>query len=162
MKKIILLLSMRLFACEEKKDENNSIFIGTWKVVEMGKYQISSCTGTIDDDEFRGFKGKGGTISLEIRDDGTGSEIITGPDASKTDFIWEEVGELFCFKEYCLKYEMAPNNRSFKINMITEPYCLDEDNEVTEHTARRACEDASTSNQWVPKLCNMVRYKKEI
>ncbi|SVE22296.1 uncharacterized protein METZ01_LOCUS475150, partial [marine metagenome] len=37
---------MILFACQEKKDENNSIFIGTWKVIEMGKYQISTCTGT--------------------------------------------------------------------------------------------------------------------
>ena len=87
MKKIILLLSMILFACQEKKDENNSIFIGTWKVVEMGKYQISTCTGTIDDDEFRGFKGKGGTISLEIRDDGTGSgNTLTDNEDDGTDY----------------------------------------------------------------------------
>ena len=51
---------------------------------------------------------------------------------------------------------------SFKINMIAEPYCLDEDHEVTEHTARKACEDARTSNEWVPKVCNMVKYKKDI
>ena len=73
MKKYLLFLSFILFACEGEKDENSSIFIGTWKVIEMGKYQVSTCSGTINDDEFRGFKGKGGSITLEIRGDGTGS-----------------------------------------------------------------------------------------
>ena len=59
MKKNLLFLSLILFACQEKKDENNSIFIGTWKVIEMGKYEVSTCSGTINEDEFRGFKGKG-------------------------------------------------------------------------------------------------------
>ena len=95
MKNNLLYLSLILFACQGEKDENTSIFIGAWKVIEMGKYQVSTCSGTINDDEFRGFKGKGGTIFLEIRDDGTGSEIITGPNESKTDFLWEEVSDLF-------------------------------------------------------------------
>ena len=162
MKKYLLFLSFILYACEGEKDENSSIFIGTWKVIEMGKYQVSTCSGTINDDEFRGFKGKGGSITLEIRGDGTGSEIITGPNESKTDFSWEEVSDLLCFKDACLKYEMAQNNRSFTVNFIEEAYCLDEDLEVTEHTTRKSCEDASTSNEWVPKICSMVRYKKEI
>ena len=57
---------------------------------------------------------------------------------------------------------MAQNNRSFKVNTVEEAYCLDEDIQVTEHTTRKSCEDASTSNEWVPKVCSMVRYKKEI
>ena len=162
MKKYLLFLSFILFACEGEKDENSSIFIGPWKVIEMGKYQVSTCSGTINDDEFRGFKGKGGSITLEIRGDGTGSEIITGPNESKTDFSWEEVSDLLCFKDACLKYEMAQNNRSFTVNIVEEAYCLDEDLEVTEHTRRNSCEDASTSNEWVPKICSIVRYKKEI
>ena len=162
MKKYLLFLSFILFACEGEKDENSSIFIGTWKVIEMGKYQVSTCSGTINDDEFRGFKGKGGSITLEIRGDGTGSEIITGPNESKTDFSWEEVSDLLCFKDACLKYEMAQDNRSFKVNTVEEAYCLDEDIQVTEHTTRKSCEDASTSNEWVPKVCSMVRYKKEL
>ena len=162
MKKNLLFLSLILFACQGKKDENNSIFIGTWKVIEMGKYEVSTCSGTINEDEFRGFKGKGGAIFLEIRDDGTGSEIITGPNESKTDFLWEEVSDLLCFKDACLKYEMAQNNRSFKVNTVEEAYCLDEDLKITEHTTRKSCEDATTSNEWVPKVCSMIRYKKEI
>ncbi len=162
MKNNLLYLSLIFFACQGEKDENTSIFIGAWKVIEMGKYQVSTCSGTINDDEFRGFKGKGGTIFLEIRDDGTGSEIITGPNESKTDFLWEEVSDLFCFKDACLKYEMAQDNRSFKVNTVEEAYCLDEDIQVTEHTTRKSCEDASTSNEWVPKVCSMVRYKKEL
>ena len=57
---------------------------------------------------------------------------------------------------------MAPNNRSFTINIVEDPYCLDEDHKVTEHLSKRACENASTGNEWVPKVCNMIRYKKEI
>ena len=69
---------------------------------------------------------------------------------------------IFSAKDACLKYEMAQDNRSFKVNTVEEAYCLDEDIQVTEHTTRKSCEDASTSNEWVPKVCSMVRYKKEL
>ena len=36
MKNNILYLSLILFACQGEIDENTSIFIGAWKVIEMG------------------------------------------------------------------------------------------------------------------------------
>ena len=40
----------------------------------MVTYQSASCSGEVDDTEWRGLKGKGLTITLEIYDDGTGKE----------------------------------------------------------------------------------------
>ena len=52
----------------------------------MGTYQSASCSGDIDDTDWRGLKGKGLTITLEIYDDGTGKEIITGPNPNINTF----------------------------------------------------------------------------
>ena len=95
MKKILFLLLFILNACEEKKSEEVSLFIGTWKVTEMGAYQSASCSGEIDDTEWRGSKGKGLTITLKIYDNGTGEEIITGPNANTKTFTWYDVCLLY-------------------------------------------------------------------
>lgn len=162
MKKLLFLLLFCLNACEEKKSGEMSLFIGTWKVTEMGTYQSAKCSGEIDDTEWRGLKGKGLTITLEIYDDDTGKEIITGPNANTTTFTWYDVGDTFCFSGDCYKYEMAPNNNSFFVNVEEESYCLDENYEVTADTSERECVSASTSNQWFPPKCHKTKYKKQI
>ena len=162
MKKILLLSLFIFIACEEKNTEEKSLFIGTWKVTEMGTYQSASCSGDIDDTEWRGLKGKGLTITLEIYDDGTGKEIITGLNANTNTFTWYDVGETFCYSGDCFKYDMAPDNKSFSVNVEEDSYCLNEDYEVTGDNSERECLDSSTGNQWFPPKCNKTKYKKEI
>tara|TARA_B100000035_G_C20742596_1_gene440400 strand:- start:122 stop:559 length:438 start_codon:yes stop_codon:yes gene_type:complete len=144
------------------KEEDLSPFVGTWKVTEMGVYQISSCSGEVDDTEWRGLKGKGLTITLEINKDGTGVETITGPNPEVTTFAWYDVGETFCFKEDCYPYTMSNDKRSFHINIVSDPYCIDENFEITGHSNQRECESASSSNAWIPKKCQKIKYKKQI
>ena len=162
MKKLLLLSLFIFIGCEEKNTEEKSLFIGTWKVTEMGTYQSASCSGDIDDTDWRGLKGKGLTITLEIYDDGTGKEIITGPNANIMTFTWDDVGETFCYSEDCFKYDMAPDNKSFSVNVEEDSYCLNEDYEVTGDNSERECLDSSTGNQWFPPKCNKTKYKKEI
>ena len=162
MKKILLLSLFIFIACEEKNTEEKSLFIGMWKVTEMGTYQSASCSGDIDDTEWRGLKGKGLTITLEIYDDGTGKEIITGPNANTNTFTWYDVGETFCYSGDCFKYDMAPDNKSFSVNVEEDSYCLNEDYEVTGDNSERECLDSSTGNEWFPPKCNKTKYKKEI
>ena len=45
---------------------------------------------------------------------------------------------------------------------IVEPYCIDENYVVTGHTSERDCENSSTGNEWFPKECHKVKYKKQI
>ena len=162
MKKILLLSLFIFIACEEKNTEEKSLFIGTWKVTEMGTYQSASCSGDIDDTEWRGLKGKGLTITLEIYDDGTGKEIITGPNANINTFTWYDVGETFCYSGDCFKYDMAPDNKSFSVNVEEDSYCINEDYEITGDNSERECLDSSTGNEWFPPKCNKTKYKKEI
>jgi len=162
MKKILLLSLFIFIACEEKNTEEKSLFIGMWKVTEMGTYQSASCSGDIDDTEWRGLKGKGLTITLEIYDDGTGKEIITGPNANTNTFTWYDVGETFCYSGDCFKYDMAPDNKSFSVNVEEDSYCINEDYEVTGDNSERECLDSSTGNEWFPPKCNKTKYKKEI
>ena len=162
MKKLLFILIFILSSCEEKESEEKSLFVGTWKVTEMGTYESASCSGEIDDTEWRGLKGKGLTITLEIYDDGTGKEIITGPNANTKIFTWYDVGETFCFSGNCFKYEMASSNKSFFVNVEEESYCLDEDYNITGDTSEKECIDSSTGNQWYPPKCHKTKYKKEI
>ena len=162
MKKLLLLSLFIFIACEEKNTEEKSLFIGMWKVTEMGTYQSASCSGDIDDTEWRGLKGKGLTITLEIYDDGTGKEIITGPNANTNTFTWYDVGETFCYSGDCFKYDMAPDNKSFSVNVEEDSYCINEDYEVTGDNSERECLDSSTGNEWFPPKCNKTKYKKEI
>ena len=162
MKKLLLLSLFIFIACEEKNTEEKSLFIGTWKVTEMGTYQSASCSGDIDDTEWRGLKGKGVTITLEIYDDGTGKEIITGPNAIINAFTWYDIGETFCFSGDCFKYEMAPSNKSFFVNMEEEAYCINEEYEITGAKSEKECMDSSTGNEWFPPRCHKTKYKKEI
>jgi len=162
MKKIIILWLLILIACEEKKDEETSLFIGNWKVTEVGTYESALCTGEIDDTEWRGLKSKGVTITLEIYDNGTGKEIITGPDETTETFTWYDIGETFCFSGDCYKYEMAPSNKSFFVNVEDEAYCLDEDYKKTSDSSERSCIQSNSGNQWFPAKCHKTKYKKQI
>jgi len=161
MKKLLLILVFVLMACEEKKDEELSPFIGTWAVTEKGVYQVSDCSGEVDDSEWRGLKSKGVTITIEIKKDGTGVETITGPDPKVTTFTWYNPGNTFCMKDDCFIYVMPNNQQSFYTNIIKDPYCIDENYKVTGHNTQRDCEDASTSNLWVKKKCHKTRYVKQ-
>ena len=134
MKKLIILLLLLFTSCEDKKDGEISKFVGTWIVNEMGTYEVATCSGEVDDTEWRGLKGKCLTITLQIYKDGTGEEIITGPKPSTTTFTWYDVGETFCFSGDCYNYEMAINNKSFSINTVDDAYCIDENYAVTNHT----------------------------
>ncbi|MGY8780977.1 MAG: hypothetical protein ACKVJJ_04870 [Fidelibacterota bacterium] len=161
MKNIFLLIVLGLMACQEKEEEELSLFVGTWKVSQMGKYQSAACSGDINDSEWRGLKGKGLTITLEIKKDGTGTQTITGPDPSVTTFVWYDVGESFCFNNGCYQYELTNNNKIFSINNKIEATCIDENYKITGSTSKKSCEQASTSNQWNPKECHKVKYNKE-
>ena len=161
MKKIFFLLTFFLLTCQDKEDEEVSPFVGTWKVIEMGQYAVATCSGEIDDSIWRGAKGKGLTITMELRKDGTGTETITGPDAKVTNFAWYHQGETLCLIDDCFAYEMPFNELSFFINTKEEAFCMDEDYNVTGHASQRDCEAASTSNEWHPEECHKIRYKKE-
>ena len=104
MKKLLILLLLLFTSCEEKKDGEISKFVGTWVVTEMGTYQVATCSGEVDDTEWRGLKGKGLTITLQIYKDGTGKEVITGPEPSTTILTWYDIGETFCFGGDCYNY----------------------------------------------------------
>ncbi|MBC8345078.1 MAG: hypothetical protein ISR82_04460 [Candidatus Marinimicrobia bacterium] len=162
MRKILLLLILGLLACSEKEDEELSPFVGTWVVTEMGIYEISDCKGEIDDTEWRGLKGKGFTITLELKKDGTGIETITGPGAKVTTFTWYDAGGTICIIDQCNPYDMPNNQLSFHIDQVKDPYCIDENYAVTGHTSKRDCENASTGNEWFPKECHKIKYKKQI
>ena len=162
MKKILFLSLFFLSSCEEEKNKEKSLFIGTWKVTEMGVYQSASCSGEVDDTEWRGLKGKGLTITLEIYDDATGKEIITGPNAKTSTFAWYDIGETFCFNGKCNTYDMASNNKSFFVNVEDESYCIDENYEVTGDGSEKECLASSSGNEWFPPRCHKTRYKKEI
>ena len=80
--KLLFLITIFLFSCQDKKNEETSQFTGKWKLIEMGKYLVAGkCEGEIDDEEYRGLKSKGFTLTLEFKNDGTGIETTTGPDA---------------------------------------------------------------------------------
>ena len=162
MKKLLILLLLLFTSCEEKKDGEISKFVGTWVVTEMGTYQVATCSGEVDDTEWRGLKGKGLTITLQIYKDGTGKEVITGPEPSTTILTWYDIGETFCFGGECYNYEMDINNKSFSVNTVEDAYCIDEDYAVTNHITEKTCQDASTGNQWFPPKCHRTRYKKQI
>ena len=162
MKNILLLLILGLLACEEKEEEDLSPFVGSWVVTEMGIYEISDCNGDIDDTEWRGLKGKGLTITLELKKNGTGIETVTGPDAKVTSFTWYDAGGTICILDECNIYEMTNIQLSFHINKVKDPFCIDENYAVTGHTSKRDCEIASTGNEWFPKECHKIKYKKQI
>ena len=161
MKKLLLFFVLGLVACQKEDDEDLSPFVGTWTVTEKGIYQAADCSGEIDDIEWRGMKGKGVTITLEINKDGTGTETITGPEPSVTTFLWYDVGITFCFGDNCSAYTMSNNQQSFSVDRTVDPYCIDENYEVTGHESKRACELASTGNQWFPKECHKTKYKRK-
>ncbi len=162
MKKYLIIFALGIMACQKEDDEDDSPFVGTWKVIEMGQYAVATCSGEIDDTEWRGAKGKGISITMELRDDGTGTETITGPDAEVTNFAWYHQGETVCFLDGCYIYEMASNKLSFFVNTKEEAFCMDEDYNVTGHSSKRDCENANTSNEWHPETCSKVRYKKDV
>ena len=43
-----------------------------------------------------------------------------------------------------------------------DAYCIDEDYNITGDDNKRACESASTSNEWIPEVCSTERYRKEL
>ena len=109
------------------------------------------------------FCAAGNRIEKEIiYDDGTGKEIITGPNANTNTFTWYDVGETFCYSGDCFKYEMAPDNKSFFVNVEEDSFCINEDYEVTGDNSERECLDSGTGNEWFPPKCNKTKYKKEI
>ena len=55
---------------------------------------------------------------------------------------------------------MTNSQLSFHINKVKDPFCIDENYAVTGHTSKRDCENASTGNEWFPKECNKIKYKK--
>ena len=112
--------------------------------------------------EFSRCIGLGFTLTLEFKNDGTGTETTTGPDARTETFSWTEIGETICIKNSCAPFEMAANQLSFRVNFQEEAYCEDEDFNITGDDNKRACESASTSNTWVPAQCNTERYRKEM
>ena len=161
--KLLFLITIFLFSCQDKKNEEASQFTGKWKLIEMGKYLVAGkCEGEIDDEEYRGLKSMGFTLTLEFKNDGTGTETTTGPDARTETFSWTEIGETICIKNSCAPFEMAANQLSFRVNFQEEAYCEDEDFNITGDDNKRACESASTSNTWVPAQCNTERYRKEM
>ena len=130
MKKLFLFFVLGFLACQKEDDEDLSPFVGTWTVTEKGIYQVADCSGEIDDIEWRGMKGKGVSITLEINKDGTGTETITGPEPSVTTFLWYDVGITFCFGDICSSYTMTNNQQSFFVDRTIDPYCIDEDYEA--------------------------------
>ena len=163
MKNTILALLFIFISCQDKKDEESGPFVGKWNLIEMGTYKISGkCSGEVDDEEYRGLKSKGFTLSLELKKDGSGIETRTGPEAGTESFTWSQLGQSLCIKNSCIPYDLAPNEQTFRINIKDDAYCIDEDFNVTGDSNKRACESASTSNEWIPELCTTERYKKEI
>ena len=163
MKNVIIAFLFIFISCQDKKNEEPGPFVGTWKLIEMGTYKVSGkCSGEVDDEDYRGLKSKGFTLTLELKKDGSGIETRTGPDSGTESFTWSQLGQTLCIKNSCIPYELAPNEQTFRINVKEDAYCLDEDFKVTGDDSRRACEEASTSNEWVPELCNTERYRKEI
>ena len=57
---------------------------------------------------------------------------------------------------------MAPDNKSFFVNVEEDSFCMNEDYEVTGDTSERECLDSGTGNEWFPPKCNKTKYKKEI
>jgi hypothetical protein len=57
---------------------------------------------------------------------------------------------------------MTNSQLSFHINKVKDPFCIDENYAVTGHTSKRDCENASTGNEWFPKECHKIKYKKQI
>lgn len=163
MKNTILALLFIFISCQDKKDEESGSFVGKWNLIEMGTYKISGkCSGEVDDEEYRGLKSKGFTLSLELKKDGSGIETRTGPEAGTETFTWSQLGQTLCIKNSCIPYDLAPNEQTFRINNKEDAYCIDEDFNVTGDNNKRACESASTSNEWIPELCTTERYRKEI
>jgi hypothetical protein len=163
MKKTILALLLIFIGCQDKKDEESGPFVGTWKLIEMGKYEVSGkCSGEVDDEEYRGLKSKGFTLLMELKKDGTGVETRTGPDAGTESFTWTQLGETLCIKNSCASFDLAANEQTFRINNKEDPYCQDEDYNITSDTNKRACESSSTSNEWFPEVCTTKRYRKEL
>ena len=163
MKNTILALLLILISCQDKKDDESGPLVGTWKLIEMGTYKVSGkCSGEVDDEEYRGLKSKGFTLTIELKKDGTGIETRTGPDAGTESFSWSQLGETLCIKNSCVPFEIASNEQTFRINIKEDAYCIDENFNITGEDNRRACESASTSNEWVPELCMTERYRKDI
>lgn len=163
LKKSLFLAIIFIFSCQDKEDEETSQFVGKWKLIEMGKYLVAGkCEGEIDDEEYRGLKSKGFTLTLEFKNDGSGIETRTGPEAGNEVFTWAELGETICIKNSCVPFDMAPNELSFRVNFQEDAYCQDEDYNVTGDDNKRACENASTSNTWIPEQCNTERYRREM
>ena len=99
LKKSLFLAIIFIFSCQDKEDEETSQFVGKWKLIEMGKYLVAGkCDGEIDDEEYRGLKSKGFTLTLEFKNDGSGIETRTGPEAGTEVFTWTEL-----VKPYVLK-----------------------------------------------------------
>ena len=57
---------------------------------------------------------------------------------------------------------MAPDNKSFFVNVEEDSFCINEDYEVTGDNSERECLDSGTGNEWFPPKCNKTKYKKEI
>ena len=163
MKKFVFIIYVLMLGCQDKKEEEASPLVGTWKLIEMGTYTVSGkCSGEVDDEEYRGLKSKGFTLTLELKKDGTGIQTVTGPDAGTENFTWSDFGQTICIKNDCVSYEMAPNELSFRLNKKVDAYCQDEDYNITIHDSKRACEEASTSNAWYPEQCDTERYRKNL
>ena len=114
LKKSLFLAIIFIFSCQDKEDEETSQFVGKWKLIEMGKYLVAGkCDGEIDDEEYRGLKSKGFTLTLEFKNDGSGIETRTGPEAGTEVFTWTELGETICIKNSCVPFDMASNELSF-------------------------------------------------
>ena len=163
MKKVVFIVFLLMIGCQDKKEEEASPFAGTWQLIEMGKYKVpGKCSGEVDDEEYRGLKSKGFTLTIELKKNGTGIETRTGPEAGVENFSWTHVGETLCIKNECIPYEMTSNEQTFRINLQEAAYCLDEDYNVTVHDSKRSCENASTSNVWYPAQCFTERYRKKL
>ncbi len=64
--KFIFSFIVLFISCQDKKEEESGPLVGTWKLIEMGKYTVSGkCSGDVDDDEYRGLKSQGFTLTLE-------------------------------------------------------------------------------------------------
>ena len=163
MKNILLTFFIIFISCQDKKDEESGPLVGTWKLIEMGKYTVSGkCSGDVDDEEYRGLKSQGFTLELELKKDGTGIETRTGPDAGIENFTWSQLGQTLCIKNACVPYELAANEQTFRVNLKEDAYCIDEDYNITGDDNKRACESSSTSNEWIPEVCATERYRKEL
>jgi len=155
MRRLLIVLPMLLIisGCEEEAEEQTpeDILTGTWKATNMGVFENSDCTGSLDYTEWSFAQSFGLTMSFTFNDDATVDIAVTifGIPDSET-LSWTATEDQLCIDGECISYSLSDDNETLTFVHSEDAYCEDMDgNEVDMNET----ECGTAGNDWFDEAC---------